>query len=42
MLFKNRRVIIQLIREAMAEKNKPATVPVPTAREEVTSNVTAE
>src|SRR5438552_7724574 len=41
-LFKNRRVIIQLIREALAEKNKPAIVPVPTAREEVTSNVTAE
>jgi radical SAM superfamily enzyme YgiQ (UPF0313 family) len=40
-LFKNRRIIIQLIREALVEKNKPKT-PVPIPPEGVTSKATAE
>jgi radical SAM superfamily enzyme YgiQ (UPF0313 family) len=41
-LFKNRRVIIQLIREALVEKNKPPKAPVPITPQEVTSKATAE
>jgi len=41
-LFKNRRSIIQLIREAFVEKNKPDTDRVDVRREEVTSNASLE
>jgi hypothetical protein len=37
-LFKNRGLILQMIREAIAEKNKPAAVPLRPKTEEVTSN----
>jgi hypothetical protein len=40
-LFKNRRIIIQLIREALVEKNRPAKAAVSTPKE-VTSKATAE
>jgi radical SAM superfamily enzyme YgiQ (UPF0313 family) len=41
-LFKNRRIIIQMIREALAEKNRPEPGPSTKTPEEVTSNVTVD
>jgi len=41
-LFKNRRIIIQMIREALAEKNRPEPGPSTKTPEEVTSNVSVD
>ena len=41
-LFRNRAVIIQLIREALTGKQQPAGAPVPVRRDEVTSNARTE
>src|SRR5262249_31188391 len=37
-LFKNRRIILQMMREALVEKNRPDTNPVPPSPEHVASN----